>query len=329
MFVRVKDTREKKLNILKKRKSRNKKKRGGLTGWELLLGTAALAGGAMKLNRMRKTRKNIKRERELQESLMIEEEERSRDERNKIMMNYMALKDKVNDETQPGKYEISLKDIDSITFERQFKINEACVEAAETGPSDASARVLIDCIEYMIDKILPLFGDEIDTIAWKKDRVTSGYTGDIIAILTHGGKFILFKTIQDEKGWDPVCATEEIYGTIRGATLGISSPVYLIARVKNSEEHYSTWHARPAPSIYAFVFKNLKDAYEVEEDTFMNACRGLLQRSKTYGRHLDAYCTPGREKPIPGRLLECTKNIMIDETTNEAYFCDMGSFVWN
>ena len=77
-------------------------------------------------------------------------------------------------------------------------------------------------------------------------------------------------TIQDEKGWDPVCATEEIYGTIRGATLGISSPVYLIARVKNSEEHYSTWHARPAPSIYAFVFKNLKDAYEVEEDTFMN-----------------------------------------------------------
>ena len=47
-------------------------------------------------------------------------------------------------------------------------------------------------IEYMIDKILPLFGDEIDTIAWKKDRVTSGYTGDIIAILTHGGKFILF-----------------------------------------------------------------------------------------------------------------------------------------
>ena len=48
------------------------------------------------------------------------------------MMNYMALKDKVNDETQPGKYEISLKDIDSITFERQFKINEACVEAAET-----------------------------------------------------------------------------------------------------------------------------------------------------------------------------------------------------
>lgn len=59
----------------------------------------------------------------------------------------------------------------------------------------------------------------------------------------------------------------------------------------------------------------------------MNACRGLLQRSKTYGRHLDAYCTPGREEPIPGRR-EYTQNIMIDKTTNEAYFCDMGSFMW-
>ena len=299
----------KKVKYTKKRKSRNKKKRGGLTGWELLLGGAALAGGAMKLKRMRKTRKNIERVRELQESLMRQELSKGQE----TLENYKALAHKVNDHTQPGTYEIiSSEDIDSITFERDFKINENCFIRANGGHPP---QVLIDCIEYMINKILPLFEDEIDTIAWKKDRITSGNTGDVIAISTRGGKFILFKTIEEGE------EEKEIYGTIRGSKVEISSQVFMIARVKNSGEGLGK-----APNIYAFVFKNLTDAIMLTDDVkFAEACEDLLQRSSEYGYHRDAYCTnyPGREGPA------WRQNIMIDDETNKAYYCDMGSFVWN
>ena len=49
----------------------------------------------------------------------------------------------------------------------------------------------------MTDRILPLFQDDCESIEWKSDRITAGQWSDIVAISTRGGKFILFKILEE------------------------------------------------------------------------------------------------------------------------------------
>lgn len=318
----LRNTKRRKVKKTKKKKSKKTKKKkrilkGGV-GAELALGGLALGlSGAAIEYRRRKKAKN-----ELQEQL-FDERKRQIDD---IYLNYETLSHNIIS-NRINRINITDSVLNGITLEKKTSITK------EDLRNNKSSARLQDDIIYMRDIILSKYPSKNKTIRWRNDRFAAGGVGDIASITTtesisqrggvNGGEFILFKHIPMEvgEGDSTDTAPEEIYGTIRGAHVDISSPIYIIIRMKNIIEN--------GPDIYAFVFKKLEDAWRNHKysEMFETACQGLLERSSIYGVHKDAECTRGR----PGNPYSFTygRNVMIDEDQSKAYFCDMGSFAWD
>lgn len=316
--VKTDSKKTKRRKVKKTKKKTQKKTQKGGVGAELALGGLALGlSGAAIEYRRRKKAKN-----ELQEQL-FDEKKRQIDY---IYLNYETLSHNIISNII-NRINITDSVLDGITLEKKTTITK------EDLRNNKSSARLQDDIIYMRDIILSKYPSKNKTIRWRDDRFAAGGVGDIASITTtesisqgggvNGGEFILFKYLPMEVGVGDSTDTapEEIYGTIRGAYVDISSPIYIIIRMKNIIEN--------SPDIYAFVFKKLEDAWRNHKysEMFGTACQGLLERSSIYGIHKDAECTRGR----PGNPSSFTygRNVMIDEDQSKAYFCDMGSFAWD
>lgn len=304
----------KKVKYTKKRKfrkSRNKKK-GGLTGVELALGGTALGVAAFTYGRNRylASRKN-KALRDLREKLNQEQETVDETTSRRLRGNYLELVD-----TVMSNKTIRTEDITGITMVKKQSITDDDLKNKDTSLELNSS---INNILKIMISILGENEESVGEIMWSDKRIFSGSRGDIAAVIV-GDKFILFKAL----GLRASSAIDEIYGTIKGSELGISSKIFQILIMRNNNN--------VGNDLYAFAFQRLRDGGDFygpyknpeNKEAYENACKNLSDRSEKYGFHRDASCTHG------ARLMYDFQNIMIDDSGNTpiAYYCDMGSFNW-
>ena len=263
----------KKVKYTKKRKfrkSRNKKK-GGLTGVELALGGTALGVAAFTYGRNRylASKKN-KAIRDLREKLNQEQETVDETTSRRLRENYLELVD-----TVMSNKTIRTEDITGITMVKKQSITGDDLKNKDTSLELNSS---INNILKIMISILGENEESLGEIMWLSYTPFSG-SRDVIAIATVivGDKFILFKVGRytgRQRGID------EIYGTIKGSELGISSKIFQILIMRNND--------KMGHNLYAFAFQRLRDGRDFyghyrnpeNKEAYENSCKNLLDRSE-------------------------------------------------